>query len=128
MGIEFSWEVEGHIVLVHLYDKITDNDLILGEAISNWMRESDTVWFHITFDATDVTGIGVKVNQMLSRLKYLNDPKMGCAVVYGMPGMFEAFIRLSTALVTQLTGARIRSVDNRNKALEFIYEFDSTLE
>ena len=128
MAIDFSWYIEGQVVLAKISGISDGADLRKGQSvIGPWMDESTAKMVHIIFDCWEMKRIAFSVSQELSTLQYLRHQKMGAFVVVGLHPTQRAIANLMGGMITRMTRAKFSAARDMETAIETIRKLDTTI-
>jgi hypothetical protein len=128
MAIDFSWYIEGQVVLAKISGISDGADLRKGQSvIGPWMDESKAEMVHIIFDCWEMKRIAFSVSQELNTLQYLRHQKMGAFVVVGLHPTQRAIANLMGGMITRMTRAKFSAAKDMETAIETIRKLDTTI-
>lgn len=128
MGSEYSWHIENRVILARVFGEVTEDDLREGDtAIQQLMAESPAERVHIIFDATGVQRLAITVVQARNKLHYLQDPRLGWIVVFGLHGIMEVTVQFIAGIISRVTGMQLRFVSSMADARLFLKRVDVSL-
>ena len=123
MPIEYSWLVKGRVVAMKSSGQLTAEDLKGEESImTNYLEHATAPLLHIVADQTGLEKFPDL--KLMSSSKWPKDPRVGWFVMYGLNNKVLSFV---ASVGAQLFRMRIRMVNTRQDALEFLRRVDSTL-
>lgn len=123
MPIQYSWLVEGRIILLEAIDQITLQDIQAeDEIMRGFFSQSNAPLIHVLADETRPEKMPDLKSFAASN--WVKDPRVGWFILYGLK---HKFLRFVLTVGAQLFRLRTRIFDTREEAIDFLQNIDDTL-
>jgi hypothetical protein len=123
MKYRISWYLEGRVVLSEHFQAGTAEDVAQMDAeYLALLEQSDAPLVHFIFDMSQQDS--VPDLKTMANMQFTRHPRFGWSLVIGTLNPITRFL---VSTVAQINKARFRSFTNREDALRFLQEMDSSL-
>jgi hypothetical protein len=126
MPAETTWYQENRVVLVHVQDELTLDDMAtLDQQIIEFLRQGSQVTplIHLIVDMQAMTKMPINLAQVHHTLTHLKEPALGWTVMVGM----SPVMRFVASTVAQMAGARFRMFPTPEEAVAFLISLDESI-
>lgn len=124
METKVAWYLENRIILAHVADDNTIEDLaVINKAIVQYL-EQGTAPIHLLIDVTEMGSIPSNIAKIKQTFTYLDHPSIGWSLFIGHMNAIEKFI---VSITTQMSKLDAKTVDTIEDAIAVLNRVDATL-
>jgi hypothetical protein len=122
MSVENAWLVEGRVLITHLSDNITIDELVVGAREGTAMIDSGTPPVYSLVDMSELVSFPVRVAELKKLTDLGTSPNLRWVLIYGINNRLVSFLATT---FTQLLRTNYKVFTTQADALAFIHKLEA---